>query len=125
MRRPQTWLAMEAPATGAAQVPLPAGAGANWRFAAPLRDVPGLTVAAGRQLLYPSTSLRHVRPVTRGARLASFFSIEGMLRDDGRRTLLFDLEMAVQRIRRNLPDHPAVVELTGVYHNLLRHWAEV
>jgi PKHD-type hydroxylase len=82
-------------------------------------------LAAGHLVLYPSTSLHHVRPVTRGARIASFFWIQSMVRDDGRRTLLFDLDMAVQRIRQDLPDHPSVVQLTGVYHNLLRHWADV
>jgi PKHD-type hydroxylase len=80
---------------------------------------------AGHLILYPSTSLHHVVPVTRGARLASFFWIQSMVRDDGQRTLLFDLDMAVQRLSQDLPDHSALVQLTGVYHNLLRRWAEV
>lgn len=80
---------------------------------------------AGHLILYPSTSLHHVRPVTRGARLASFFWIQSMVRDDGRRTLLFDLDMAIQRIAGDAPDHPATLQLTGIYHNLLRRWAEV
>ena len=76
---------------------------------------------AGHMILYPSTSLHHVRPVTRGARLASFFWIQSMVRDDGERTLLFDLDIGIQRIAQD----PASVQLTGVYHNLLRRWAEV
>ena len=80
---------------------------------------------AGHLVLYPSTSLHHVRPVTRGARVASFFWIQSMVRDDGQRTLLFDLDMAIQRLSQDAPDHPSAVQLTGVYHNLLRRWAEV
>jgi PKHD-type hydroxylase len=80
---------------------------------------------AGHMVLYPSSSLHNVRPVTRGARLASFFWIQSMVRDDGERTLLFDLDSAIQRINQDAPDHPAAVQLTGVYHNLLRRWAEV
>ena len=66
-----------------------------------------------------------MRPVTRGARLASFFWIQSMVRDDGARTLLFDLDTAIQRLGRDQPDHPSAVQLTGVYHNLLRRWADV
>jgi PKHD-type hydroxylase len=80
---------------------------------------------AGHMILYPSTSLHHVRPVTRGARIASFFWIQSMIRDDGDRTLLFDLDVAIQRLNGERPDHPTAVQLTGVYHNLLRKWAEV
>ena len=76
-------------------------------------------------MLYPSTSLHHVRPVTRGARVSSFFWIQSMIRDDGQRTVLFDLDMAIQRIAAEAPDHPSAVQLTGVYHNLIRMWAEV
>jgi PKHD-type hydroxylase len=79
----------------------------------------------GHLVLYPSTSLHHVRPVTRGARICSFFWIQSMIRDDGQRTLLFDLDMAIQRINEDMPDHASAVQLTGVYHNLLRRWAEV
>ncbi len=79
---------------------------------------------AGHMILYPSTSLHHVRPVTAGARLASFFWIESMVRDDGERTLLFDLDTAIQRLNFDNRDHPSAVQLTGVYHNLLRRWAE-
>jgi PKHD-type hydroxylase len=80
---------------------------------------------AGHMVLYPSTSLHHVTPVTRGSRLCSFFWIQSMVRDDGERTLLFDLDRAIQRISNDAPDHPSALELTGVYHNLLRRWAEV
>lgn len=80
---------------------------------------------AGHLILYPSTSLHHVRPVTRGSRLASFFWIQSMIRDDGQRTLLFDLDTAIQRINQDVPDHPSAVQLIGVYHNLLRRWADV
>jgi PKHD-type hydroxylase len=80
---------------------------------------------AGHLILYPASSLHHVRPVTRGARLASFFWVQSMVRDDGQRTLLFDLDMAIQRISGEAPDHQSVIQLTGVYHNLLRRWAEV
>jgi PKHD-type hydroxylase len=80
---------------------------------------------AGHMLLYPASSLHHVRPVTRGARIASFFWIQSMLRGDEQRTLLFDLDTALQQLGRDVPDHPAVVQLTGVYHNLLRNWADV
>jgi PKHD-type hydroxylase len=80
---------------------------------------------AGHMVLYPSSSLHHVRPVTRGVRIASFFWIQSMVRDDGERTLLFDLDTAIQRINQDAPDHAAAVQLTGVYHNLVRRWAEV
>ncbi|MBN8731950.1 MAG: Fe2+-dependent dioxygenase [Acidobacteria bacterium] len=79
---------------------------------------------AGDMVLYPATSLHHVRPVTSGARLCSFFWIQSMVRDDGRRTLLFDLDVAIQRVVQDAADHPAAVPLTGVYHNLLRQWAD-
>jgi PKHD-type hydroxylase len=80
---------------------------------------------AGDMILYPATSLHHVRPVTRGARVAAFFWIQSMIRDDGQRTLLFDLDMAIQRLNRDNPGHPSAVQFTGIYHNLLRQWAEV
>ncbi|WP_321476781.1 Fe2+-dependent dioxygenase [uncultured Paludibaculum sp.] len=80
---------------------------------------------AGHLILYPSTSLHHVRPVTQGARVCSFFWIQSMVRDDGERTLMFDLDMAIQRLSEEAPQHPSVVALTSVYHNLLRRWADV
>jgi PKHD-type hydroxylase len=82
-------------------------------------------LAAGDLILYPASSLHHVTPVTRGERLAAFFWVQSMVRDDGARTLLFDLDTAIQRLSGDRPDHPAVLQLTGVYHNLLRRWAEV
>lgn len=91
--------------------------------------VKSVKLSPGHLVLYPSTSLHHVKPVTRGARLCSFFWIQSMVRDDGRRSLLFDLDQGIQRLGRDLPDQPAAaqtaVQLTGVYHNLLRQWAEV
>jgi len=80
---------------------------------------------AGHLILYPSTSLHHVKPVTRGARIASFFWIQSMVRDDADRTLLFDLDSAIQRIEPDSRDGSVAVALTGVYHNLLRRWAEL
>ncbi len=80
---------------------------------------------AGHMILYPSTSLHHVKPVTRGARISSFFWIQSLIRDDGRRTLLFDMDTAIQRLAADVPDHASTVQLTGVYHNLLRQWAEL
>jgi PKHD-type hydroxylase len=79
---------------------------------------------AGDLVLYPSTSLHRVQPVTRGARVASFFWIQSMVRDDGERTLLFDLDLAIQRLGADVPNHSSVVQLTGIYHNLLRRWAD-
>jgi PKHD-type hydroxylase len=87
--------------------------------------VHAVKLPAGHLVLYPSTSLHHVRPVTRGARLASFFWIQSMVRDDGERTLLFDLDTAIQQLTQTDVDHPMAVPLTGVYHNLLRRWADV
>ena len=84
---------------------------------------------AGSMVLYPSTSLHHVKPVTRGARLCSFFWMQSMLRDDGQRSLMFDLDLAIQRLGNELPENDVAnktaVQLTGVYHNLLRQWAEM
>ena len=79
----------------------------------------------GHMVLYPATSLHHVKPVTRGARICSFFWIQSMLRDDGRRSLMLDLDLAIQRLNRDHPNHPSAVQFTGVYHNLLRQWAEM
>jgi PKHD-type hydroxylase len=87
--------------------------------------VHSVKLPAGHLILYPATSLHHVRPVTRGARLASFFWIQSMVKDDGERTLLFDLDNAVRRLSTDHPDHPSALQFTGVYHNLLRRWAEL
>jgi PKHD-type hydroxylase len=80
---------------------------------------------AGDMVLYPSSSLHSVTPVTNGARVASFFWIQSMVRDAARRTMLFDLDVAIQQLSRDVPAHPSVVQLTGVYHNLLRQWADM
>lgn len=79
---------------------------------------------AGDMILYPATSLHRVAPVTRGARLASIFWVQSMVRDDGERSLLFDLDMAISQVREATPDSAAVVALTCCYHNLLRRWAD-
>ncbi len=79
---------------------------------------------AGDLVLYPSTSLHQVTPVTRGERLASFFWIQSLVRDDGRRALLYDLDLAIQRLNQTGADEEARRTLVGCYHNLLRQWAE-
>jgi PKHD-type hydroxylase len=84
-----------------------------------------IKLSAGSMVLYPGTSLHQVRPVTRGERICSFFWIQSMVRDDFQRTLLFDLDSAIQHVGTDLPNHPSSVQLTGVYHNLLRQWADV
>jgi PKHD-type hydroxylase len=86
--------------------------------------VHAVKLPAGHMVLYPASSLHHVRPVSRGARVASFFWLQSMVRDDGQRTLLFDLDAAIQRLSADVPEHPATVQLTAVYHNLLRRWAD-
>jgi PKHD-type hydroxylase len=80
---------------------------------------------AGDLVLYPSTSLHHVKPVTRGARVASFFWLQSMVRDDSARTMLFDLDQTIQELsaEKGVED-PACVRLTGIYHNLIRYWAD-
>jgi PKHD-type hydroxylase len=91
--------------------------------------VQSVKLPAGHLVLYPSTSLHYVKPVTRGARLCSFFWIQSMVRDDTRRSLLLDLDLGLQWLNRELADNPVAtqtaVRLTGVYHNLLRQWAEL
>jgi len=81
-------------------------------------------LAAGDMILYPSTSLHRVEPVTAGSRVASFFWIESRVRDDGQRTILLDMDAAIRSLAQSLGDERAeVVALTGCYHNLLRQWA--
>jgi PKHD-type hydroxylase len=87
--------------------------------------VHSVKLAAGSMVLYPSTSLHHVRPVTRGARVSSFFWLQSMVRDDGERTLLFDLDAAIRSLSQSSAAPHAAVQLTGVYHNLLRKWADL
>ena len=79
---------------------------------------------AGDLIVYPSSSLHRVTPVTRGARVASFFWVQSLIRDDSRRRLLFELDSSIQRLTQSGADAAAVLQLTGVYHNLLRQWAE-
>ena len=79
---------------------------------------------AGDLIVYPSSSLHRVAPVTRGVRLASFFWVQSLIRDDGRRRLLFELDASIQALTRGNADAAALLHLTGVYHNLLRQWAE-
>jgi PKHD-type hydroxylase len=80
---------------------------------------------AGHLIVYPSTSLHRVQPVTRGARIASFFWVQSVVRDDAARTLLFDLDTSIQRLSVDLPSHPSLVQLASVYHNLVRRWGDV
>jgi PKHD-type hydroxylase len=79
---------------------------------------------AGDLIVYPSSSLHRVTPVTRGARVASFFWVQSLVRDDSRRRLLFELDSSIQRLTQTAADPAAVLQLTGVYHNLLRQWSE-
>jgi PKHD-type hydroxylase len=79
---------------------------------------------AGDLVLYPSTSLHRVEPVTRGVRLASFMWVQSLVADVGERALLFDLDTAIQRLAQTAADEAARVQLTGCYHNLLRMWAD-
>ena len=79
---------------------------------------------AGDAILYPSSSLHRVAPVTRGERVASFFWVQSMVRDDGSRRMLFELDASIERLRSSGADAGAVLQLTGLYHNLLRRWAE-
>lgn len=84
-----------------------------------------IKLPAGDMVLYPATSLHLVTPVTRGARVASFFWLQSMIRDAQARSMIFDLDMAIQGIAARLgSDDPEAVRLTGIYHNLIRYWAE-
>jgi PKHD-type hydroxylase len=82
-------------------------------------------LAAGDLVLHPAADVCHVRPVTRGVRLASSFWLQSMVRDTARRMLLFDLDTAIQRLSVDVPDHVSLAQFTAVYHNLLRQWADV
>jgi PKHD-type hydroxylase len=79
-------------------------------------------LAAGDMLIYPATSLHRVTPVTRGVRVASFFWIQSLIPDDGKRTMLYDLDTAIQRLNASNADETARTQLTGCYHNLVRMW---
>mgnify|MGYP001018463221 CR=1 FL=1 len=84
----------------------------------------GIKRKAGSLVVYPSTSIHAVSPVTRGERLACFMFIQSMVRDAGKRRLLYDMDMALLRLREELGETESIVQLTGTYHNLLRQWAE-
>ncbi|WP_180087112.1 Fe2+-dependent dioxygenase [Acinetobacter sp. YH12226] len=81
---------------------------------------------AGDMILYPSTSLHEVTPITAGCRIASFFWVQSMIRDDAERHMLFNLDQSIQNLRMQLGDqHAEVMKLTNLYHNLMRKWAEL
>lgn len=83
-----------------------------------------IKLKAGSMILYPSTSLHSVTPVTRGVRTAAFFWVRSVIPDDGRRAILFDMDLAIQGLRGAVGDtHPSLIALTGCYHNLVRQWA--
>jgi len=84
-----------------------------------------IKLPAGDLILYPSSSLHRVTPVTRGMRLAAFFWVQSMVRDAARRSLLFEMDTSIETLRRTAADSGAVLRLTGIYHNLLRSWSEV
>lgn len=93
-----------------------------------IRDTYGIQpvkLPAGSLVLYPSTSIHQVTPVTKGARLASFFWIQSLIREDAQRTLLYELDQSIQSLTQELPGNPALVQLSHTYHNLLRRWVEV
>ncbi|MFT9142545.1 Fe2+-dependent dioxygenase, partial [Acetobacter orientalis] len=81
---------------------------------------------AGHMVVYPSTSLHSVNPVTRGSRWASFFWSQSLVKDDSKRALLYNFDLSIIETRKALPDdHPAVLGLTATYHNLVRQWSEI
>lgn len=93
-----------------------------------IRDTFGdrrVKLAAGSLVLYPGTSVHRVEPVTRGERIAAFFWIESLVREDSQRALLLDMDVAIQRLDQQQADAESLLQLTGVYHNLLRRWSDV
>ncbi|RTZ47655.1 Fe2+-dependent dioxygenase [Candidimonas sp. SYP-B2681] len=78
---------------------------------------------AGHLVVYPGASLHRVTPVTRGTRYASFFWTQSLIREDNRRSLLWEMDSAIQNVSRSMPDHESIPQLTGVYHNLIREWS--
>jgi PKHD-type hydroxylase len=93
-----------------------------------IEDVYGeqkVKLPAGHMVLYPSSSLHHVTPVTRGSRVSSFFWLQSMVREDSQRTLLYQMDVTIQQLATDLGHADArVISLTGIYHNLLRRWAD-
>jgi len=84
----------------------------------------GVKLPAGHMVVYPGTSLHRVTPVTRGTRYAAFFWVQSFIRSDAQRSILLELDTAIQQLTGQLPGNPTLVQLTGVYHNLLREWAD-
>ncbi|WP_322068944.1 Fe2+-dependent dioxygenase [Paraburkholderia bannensis] len=92
-----------------------------------IRDTYGeqrVKLKAGSMILYPGSSVHKVEPVTRGERMASFFWIESLVRDDAQRSVLLDMDVAIQRLTQQEASEESLVQLTGCYHNLLRMWAD-
>tara|TARA_Y100000817_G_scaffold2234_1_gene1904 strand:- start:729 stop:1409 length:681 start_codon:yes stop_codon:yes gene_type:complete len=83
-----------------------------------------IKLSAGDMVLYPGTSIHRIESVTRGVRLAAFFWIQSMVRDNSQRETLFQLDSAIQSLAADVPKHASLVELAGIYHNLLRSWAD-
>jgi PKHD-type hydroxylase len=83
-----------------------------------------IKLAAGDMVLYPGSSVHHVEPVTRGIRLAAFFWVQSMVREEAKRDILFELDTALQQLGRDAADHPSLVQIAGCYHNLLRLWSD-
>lgn len=93
-----------------------------------IRDTFGersVKLPAGHLVLYPGTSVHKVNPVTRGERVAAFFWIESLVREDSQRSLLLDMDVAIQRLNAQQADDESLLQLSGVYHNLLRRWSDV
>ena len=90
-----------------------------------IADRAGVKLSAGDMILYPASTLHRVEPVRSGCRVACFFWVQSMVRNDSDRAILFDLDTAIQSLASVSGDNPALVQLTGVYHNLLRRWAEL
>jgi PKHD-type hydroxylase len=88
-------------------------------------DTHEVKLAAGDMVLYPASSLHRVQPVTRGARVAAFFWVQSMVRDDGARALLYEMDTAIRELTATGADGSALLRLTACYHNLLRRWAEL
>ena len=84
-----------------------------------------IKLPAGSLVVYPASSLHAVHPVTRGARVSSFFWLQSMIRVDAHRAILYELDTAIQHLAADTPNHRSSLPLTGVYHNLLRQWAEM
>jgi len=93
-----------------------------------IEDVYGpreVKLPAGHMIVYPGTSLHRVNPVTCGARISSFFWTQSMVREDAQRTMLFELDASIQSLGQTVPEHQSIVSLSGLYHNLLRRWADL